>query len=137
MLRSTRTRTMPSAARRRPNGSRLPLGFLPIENTPASVSSLSDSATALIDVVFTLITTAGEDERRIGDLVQVPADPPRPDQVPLELSIGGGVGEVGEGTVHLPQQPAETLQQLRRVRSSLGEDAARPHRIKYKPLQRS
>ena len=38
---SMRMRTTPSAARRKPNGSRLPLGFLPIEKTPASVSSLS------------------------------------------------------------------------------------------------
>ncbi len=40
-------RSTPSAARRRPNGSRVPVGFCPIAKMPASVSSLSASASAI------------------------------------------------------------------------------------------
>ncbi len=39
-------RTMPSAARRSANGSLLPVGFSSIAQKPASMSSLSASATA-------------------------------------------------------------------------------------------
>ena len=45
--RSRIVRSTPSAARRRPNGSRVPLGFWPIAKMPASVSSLSASASAM------------------------------------------------------------------------------------------
>ena len=44
---SMRMRSTPMAARRRPNGSLVPLGFWPMAKMPASVSSLSASATAM------------------------------------------------------------------------------------------
>ncbi len=40
-------RSRPSAARRRPNGSRVPEGFWPIAKMPAIVSSLSATETAM------------------------------------------------------------------------------------------
>ena len=40
-------RSRPSAARRNPNGSRVPDGFWPIANIPAIVSSLSAMDTAM------------------------------------------------------------------------------------------
>ena len=46
---SSAMRSTPMAARRRPNGSRVPLGFWPIAKMPASVSSLSAIATAIAD----------------------------------------------------------------------------------------
>ena len=45
--RSRIVRSTPSAARRNPNGSRVPVGFCPIAKMPASVSSLSASASAI------------------------------------------------------------------------------------------
>ncbi len=68
------------------------------------------------------------DERpplRLAHVPECAADPRGAREVPLEVPVGLGVVEAGEGRVELAEQPPEAYQHLRRARSGLGERCSR------------
>ena len=59
--------------------------------------------------------------RRLRDVAQIAANPPRAREVPFELAMSPGVIEPGQSGVDLAQEPAEAMQHFGGARIGFGE----------------
>ena len=57
---------------------------------------------------------------RIDDRAKMLANPAGAREIPLECALRGGMGKIDQRSVDLPEQAANTVQQLVTVRAGLG-----------------